>query len=116
MPNEHSAGSSASHWIAARLPKKSPTASKNASKESPREPNGTPLAWHDRQGTAGHRRRLDDRRRRLPEQHEPVDDLLEVLDVADVGLHEEAVLAGDAVALDHLGRLARELCHLGQLA
>ena len=41
--------------------------------------------------------------------------LLEVLDVAHVGRHDVAVVAGDAVALDDLGRVAREVRDLGQL-
>ena len=60
----------------------------------------------NRQAAAGHRRRLDDRRRRLPVDQEAVDHLLQVLDVPHVQLEEEAVLAGDPVALDHL-RLSR---------
>src|SRR5918996_6380140 len=63
-----------------------------------------------------HRGRLDDRGRRLAVRDEAVDDLLEVLDRADVRLHEEAVLAGDAVALDDLGRVAREVGDRAQLA
>ena len=43
-----------------------------------------------------HRRGLQDRRRRLPVDREAVDDLLEVLDVADVGAHHVAVLARHA--------------------
>ena len=38
---------------------------------------------------------------------EAVDDLLEVLDVAHVGEHDVAVVAGDAAALDDLGRVLR---------
>src|SRR4051812_23601916 len=49
-----------------------------------------------------HGRRLHDRRGRLAVGGEHVDDVLEVEDVADVRLQEEAVLAGDAVALDDL--------------
>jgi hypothetical protein len=58
---------------------------------------------------------VDDRRRRLPEQHEAVEHLFEVLDRAEVELEHEAVLAGDAVALDDLGRLLRQLGDLVQL-
>ena len=47
---------------------------------------------------------------------ELVDHLLEVLDVAHVRLHEVAVLAGDAVALDDLGRPLGQLGDLAQLA
>src|SRR5919198_335881 len=105
------------HWIAARLLKNFPTASKKAENESPSDARGTPLAWqadvHSAPRDGGG---LDDRRRRLAEHHEAVDDLLEVLDVAHRRLHEEAVLAGDAMALDDLGRLARELGDLGDLA
>ncbi len=45
-----------------------------------------------------------------------VDDRLEVLHVAHVGGHDVAVLARDAVALDDLGRVARELRDVGELA
>ena len=62
---------------------------------------------------AGHRRGLDDRGRRLAEEHEAVDQLLEVPDVAHVEPHHEAVLAGDAMALGHLGRLPGERGDLG---
>src|SRR5688500_3991828 len=57
----------------------------------------------------GHGRGLDDRRRRLPVDDEAVEHLLQVLDVAHVELHEEAVLAGDPMALDDLRSVAREL-------
>src|SRR3954471_24478123 len=57
-----------------------------------------------REAAARHGRRLHDRRGGLPVGHEAVDDLLEVVDVAKVELHEEAVLAGDAMALGHLRR------------
>ena len=46
--------------------------------------------------------------RRLPVGREPVDQLLEVLDVAHEGGHDVAVVAGHAVALDDLGAVARE--------
>src|SRR4051794_18523881 len=106
-----------SHWIAARLSKKSPTALKNAENESPSDARGTPLAWQaDVHAAPRNGRGLDDRGRGLAEYHEAVDDLLQVRDVAHRGLHEEAVLAGDAVALHDLGRVARELGHLGDLA
>src|SRR4051794_21188649 len=108
--------SSDSHWIAARLSKKLPTASKNAENESPSDASGTRLAWQaDVHAAPRHGRGLDDRRRRLAEDHEAVDELLQVLDVAHRRLHEEAVLAGDAVALHDLRRRARELGHLGDL-
>src|SRR3954447_6421884 len=61
-------------------------------------------------------RLLHDRRGGLTVDRELVDDLLEVLDVAHVRLHEVAVLAGDAVALDDLGRALGELRHLAYLA
>src|SRR5262245_14225800 len=70
----------------------------------------------DRQPPPRHWRGLHDRRRRLPERGEGVDDLLEVLDVADVELHEEAVFASDPVALDDLWRSLRDVGHLGDLA
>src|SRR5689334_10975146 len=73
------------------------------------------LIGFERQAAPGDGRGLHDRRGRLPERGEPVDELLEVRDVADVGLQEEAVLAGDAVALDDLGRRVRDLGDLGQL-
>jgi hypothetical protein len=57
------------------------------------------------QGSPGNRRGLHDRRGRLPVCDELVDHLLEVLDVADVGRHDEAVVARDPMALDDLGRL-----------
>src|SRR3954463_7125031 len=47
---------------------------------------------------------------------EAVDDLLEVLDRADVELHVEAVLARHAVALDDLGRALGDLGDRGDLA
>src|ERR671923_2540384 len=115
MPNAISPTSSDSHLIAARLSKKSPTALKNAEKESPSEPRGTPLAWQVNPA-AGDGGGLDDRGRGLSVDHEAVDQLLKVLDVAHRRLHEEAVLAGDPMALDHLGRLARELGDLVDLA
>src|SRR2546421_4629598 len=74
------------------------------------------LSLRERHPARRDRRGLDDRRRRLAEGEEPVDHLLEVPDVADVQLHEEAVLAGDAVTLDDLGALARHLRDLGELA
>src|SRR5919199_427906 len=46
---------------------------------------------------------------------EAVDQVLEVPDVSDVGLDEEAVLPGDPVALDDLGARPRHLGHLRQL-
>src|SRR4051812_19229941 len=61
------------------------------------------------------RSRLHDRRRRRAVPGEAVDDLLEVLDVAHVRGHDEAVLAGDPVALDDLGRAPRELRGAGEL-
>src|SRR5436305_15167226 len=76
----------------------------------------TPATLSQRHAPRRHGRRLDDRRRRLPERKEPVDHLLEVLDVADVELHEEAVLPRDAVALDHLGAVAPRPGDLRQLA
>src|SRR5919109_5151666 len=106
---------SENHWIAARLLKNSPTASKNASKESPSEARGTPNRL-DGDPATRHRGRLDDRGRGLAVDHEAVDELLEVLDVAHGRLHEEAVFAGDAVALDDLGRVAGELGDLVDLA
>src|SRR4051812_31949949 len=63
-----------------------------------------------------HGRLLHDRRGGLTVDRELVNDLLEVLDVAHPSLHEVAVLAGDAVALDHLGRALGELGTLVQLA
>ena len=62
------------------------------------------------------RRGLHDRGRRLPEERERVDHLLEVLHVAHVQLQEEAVVARDPVALDDLGRVAGELGDLRELA
>jgi hypothetical protein len=58
---------------------------------------------------------MDDRRRRLAQQHEAVEHLLEVLDRAEMELEHEAVLARDAVAFDDLGRLPRQLRDLVQL-
>src|SRR3954447_5586481 len=63
-----------------------------------------------------HGRRLHDRRRRLPVGDEDVDDLLQVQDVADVCLEEEAVLAGDPMALDDLWGALGQLGDLSQLA
>ena len=60
-------------------------------------------------------RRLDDRGRGLAEQHEAIEHGLEVVDRVQVELHQEAVVTGDAVALDDLGRLAGELGDAGQL-
>src|ERR671922_3112900 len=65
---------------------------------------------------ARHRRRLDDRRGRLTQRHEPVDDLLQVLDVSQVGGHHAAVVAGHAPAVDHLWRLPGELRDVCELA
>ena len=63
-----------------------------------------------------HGRGLDDRGGRLAVEDERVDQLLEVLDVADVDAHDEAVLAGDPQALDDLRRRAREVGDLGDHA
>src|SRR5215208_1936072 len=70
----------------------------------------------ERDAAARHRRLLHDRRRRLPVDRELVDHLLEVLDVADEGFHEVAVLPGDAVALDHLWGALGQVGDLVQLA
>src|SRR5215212_11188208 len=105
-----------SQWIAATLSRKSPTAWKNAEKESPSEAKGTPNRLGDVDGAARDRRRLHDRGGGLAVDDEAVDELLQVLDVAHRRLHEEAVLAGDAVALDDLGRRARQVGDLVDLA
>src|SRR3954451_20422973 len=115
MPKATRARNSDSHWMAARLSKKSPTALKNAVNESPMDAKGT-YDRLDGHTATGHGRGLDDRGRRLAVEDEAVDQLLEMLDVADGGLHEEAVLAGDAMALDDLRGRARELAALGDLA
>ena len=57
----------------------------------------------ERQRAPRDRRRLHDRRRRPAVGQELVDDRLEVVDRAEVQLDREAVLAGDAMALDDLG-------------
>src|SRR5436190_12732397 len=61
------------------------------------------------------RRGLHDRRRRLAEHDEVVDDLLEVAHVAHVALHEVTVVTGHAMALDHLGRVASKLRDVREL-
>ncbi len=48
-------------------------------------------------------------------EREAVDDLLQVLDRAHVGGHDEAVLPGDPPAVDDLGRGLGELRHAGNL-
>src|SRR5256886_8268525 len=73
----------------------------------------TGLSLRERHPARRNRRGLDDRRRRLAEGQEPVDHLLEVPDVADVQLHEEAILTRDAVALDDLRALAGDVDDLG---
>ena len=52
---------------------------------------------------------MDDRRRRPSVWREPVEHFLELVDPAQVHLEEEAVIAGDAVALDHLRALTCDL-------
>src|SRR5215210_4788887 len=69
-----------------------------------------------RQAASRDRRRLDDRGRRLAEDGEAVDDLLEVHDVAHVRGHDVAVVAGHPAALHHLGRLHGELGDVLKLA
>ena len=64
----------------------------------------------------GHRRRLDDRGRRLAVGGEAVDDLLQVLDRAHVGGHHVAVVAGDPAAVDDLRASPCELGDAVQLA
>src|SRR5215216_1694501 len=64
---------------------------------------------------AGDGRRLHDRRSRLAENHEVVDDLLEVCHVANVRLHEVTVVAGHALALDHFRCRSRKLGNIRQL-
>ena len=61
-------------------------------------------------------RGLDDRRRRLAQDGEAVDDLLEVQHVADVGAHDVAVVARHPQALHDLGRLHRQLGDVAQQA
>src|SRR3954454_9026331 len=74
------------------------------------------LAPADRDTALRNRRRLHDRRRRLPEHHESVDDLLEVLHVAHVCLHEVTVVTRHAIALDHFLGLARAVGNVRQLS
>ena len=74
------------------------------------------LRTRERHAARRHRRGLHDRGRRLAVDREAVDDLLEVLDVADVGAHHVAVLPRHAVALDDLGRVAGDVGDLAQLA
>src|SRR3954453_5796228 len=69
----------------------------------------------DRDSAPWDGRRLDDRRRRLTQDDEAVDDLFEMRHVPYVRLHEITVVAGHAVALDDLVGLARELGHVGEL-
>src|SRR5438128_6248251 len=52
-------------------------------------------------------RGMDDRRRRLAEDDEAVEDVLEIVQRAELEPDEEAVVAGDPVALDDLGHLPR---------
>ena len=68
-------------------------ASSSSALSRPREP----LLEIERKRPPGDRRRVHDRRRRLPEDDEPVEDLLEIVHRAEVQLDEEAVLARDAV-------------------
>src|SRR3712207_2385389 len=87
IANGPSAIRSGSSSTRARFAKKSSTASKNERKESPRvATSGGYAPGRDGRG-------LDDRGRRLAVDGEPVYDLLEMLDVAHVELHEVAVLA-----------------------
>ena len=79
-------------------------------------PRGSACFEAERHAARRHRRRLHDRRRRLAVDREAVDDLLEVLDVADVGAHHVAVLPRHAVALDDLRRVAGDVGDLAQLA
>ena len=68
-----------------------------------------PLVRLQRQGAPGHGRGVNDRGRRLAEDDEAVEDALEVVHRPEVELDEEAVLAGDAMAVDHLRDLPSEL-------
>ena len=73
-------------------------------------PSTTPSATTSRDGRAtGNRRRVDERRRRAPVGREAVEHAFEVVERPQVQLQEEAVLAGDAVALDDLRDLARDV-------
>src|SRR5512133_1889241 len=74
------------------------------------------IASVERQRTSRDRRRVDDRRGRLAEHDETVEDPLEVVHRPEVQLHEEAVLARDPVAVDDLGNLSRQLRDLLKLA
>src|SRR4051794_15860333 len=92
------------------------TASKAIDPTTTRLMRSRRLAGLDCDAAARDGRRLDDRRGGLTEDDEAVDDLLEVCHVAHVRLHEVTVVAGHAMALDHLRRLAREVGHVHQLA
>jgi hypothetical protein len=59
---------------------------------------------------------VDDRRGRLAENDETVEDRLEIVHRPEVQLHEEAVLSGNPVAVDDLGNLSGELRDLLKLA
>ena len=61
-------------------------------------------------------RRMDDRRGRLPVENEAVEDGFELLHGPEMELHEEAVFAGDPVALDDLRDLLGDLGDLVELA
>src|SRR4029453_17862755 len=59
---------------------------------------------------------MDDRRGRLAENDETVEDRHEIVHRPEVQLHEEAVLPGNPKAVDDLGNLSGELGDLLKLA
>jgi predicted ATPase/class 3 adenylate cyclase len=69
-----------------------------------------------RQRTPRDRRGVDQRGGRAPVGREAIEQRLEIVHRADVELEKEAILAGDAMAFDHLRALAHELADLLELA
>src|SRR3954454_13174902 len=101
--------------IFSRCPKGVCTASKAIEPTTTRLMRSRRLAGVHGNAAPRNRRRLHDRRGRLTQDDEPVDDLLEVRDISNVGLHEVTVVPCHAVALDDLLGLARELRDVGEL-
>ena len=68
-----------------------------------------------RQVACGNGRRLNQRGGRLSESKKFVQQIVEPLQRRHMRLHDETILAGDAMALDHLGRTLRQCSDLSQL-
>src|SRR5690349_10071820 len=76
----------------------------------------SPSRARQRQRPGWHRRRLDERGRRRAVEEEAVEEAIELVHRREVNFENEAVLAGDAVALDDFGDLPGEFGDPGELA